>query len=153
MRTGQITQARVQGWLRDRAVKAGAHHCQTCQLRRSNIPWGIHEQLSCSERGRRTLSQVQDSLSIPLTIRRGSYAYVERSTNSNIAYLCGLPSLAGNFIRSRQKSAHKDGLAVRVYYLLFTCAESGVHSSDCRGVSRIQCDFCERHRIRWESYD
>jgi hypothetical protein len=57
--------------LRDRAVKAGAYRCQTCQLRRNNIPWGIHEQRSCSERGRCTLSRVQDSLFIPLTIRGG----------------------------------------------------------------------------------
>ena len=153
MRTGQITQDRVQGWLRDKSGQGGAHHCQTCQLRRNNIPWGIHEQRSCSERGRCTLFQVQDSFSIPLTIRRCSWGYVERSTNSNITYLRSLPSLAGNFIRSRRKSAHKDGLAVRVYDLLFTCAQSGVRSSDCRGVSRIQCDFCERHRICWESCD
>lgn len=72
--------------------------------------------------------------------------YVERSANSNIAYLRSLPSLAGNFT-SQDKSAHKDGLAVRVYDLLFTCAESGVHPSDCRGIGRIGCDFCERHRI------
>jgi hypothetical protein len=62
---------RVQGRLRDRAVKVGAYRCPTCQLRRNNILWGIHEQLSCSERGRCTLYQGQDSLSIPLTIRRG----------------------------------------------------------------------------------
>lgn len=65
MRTGRITQA---GPGPPRSVYAiersrrGAYRCQTCQLRHNNIPWGIHEQLSCSERGRCTLSQVQDSL-------------------------------------------------------------------------------------------
>ena len=55
----------------------GAYRCQKCQLKHNNIPWGIRERQSCSERGRCTLSQVQDSSCIPLTIRR-SLAYMEK---------------------------------------------------------------------------
>jgi hypothetical protein len=52
---------------------------------------------------------------------------VERSTDSNIAYLCGLPSLAGNFTRSSQKVLTKTVLPF-VYTILSLLALSLVYA-------------------------
>ena len=41
--------------------------------------------------------------------------------------------------------AHKDGLAVRIYDLLFIRTEFSALPSDGRWISGIQSDSCERH--------
>lgn len=52
-----------------------------------------------------------------------------------------------------EKRAHKHGLAVRIYDLLFTCAEFGTGPSGRRRIGGIQGNSCEGHRVCGESCD